>query len=258
MGLVSASPAGRAWAPIAGVAFIRTESSYAEREGSSMHRLIAGIHEFQKNVFRSEREMFERLAKGQNPETLFITCSDSRVNPNLLTGTKPGELFILRNAGNIIPAFGALSGGEAATLEYAVTVLGVEDIIVCGHSSCGAVSALLDESSVEALPAVKDWLLHAEATRQIVRANYADLTPEEQTNVAIQENVLVQVEHLRTHPAVAVRLARGDLGLHAWVYKIATGDVFAYESSLGQFAPLVDVMQPVARASASPGRIRAI
>lgn len=223
-----------------------------------MHRLIEGIHRFQENVFRSEREMFERLARGQSPETLFITCSDSRINPNLLTGTKPGELFILRNAGNIVPAFGALKGGEAATVEYAVTVLGVQDIIVCGHSGCGAISALLDPATIEGLPAVKDWLVYAEATRQIVRTSYGGLAVEDQINVAVQENVLVQIEHLRTHPAIAARLARADLGLHAWVYKIATGEVFAYDSEVGQFSPVGEAMRPVARGSTPPATIRAI
>lgn len=202
--------------------------------------------------------MFERLAKGQNPETLFITCSDSRINPNLLTGTKPGELFILRNAGNIVPAFGALRGGEAATVEYAVSVLGVQDIVVCGHSACGAMGALLQEEQVTSLPAVKDWLYHAESTKQIVRTNYSALGPEEQVNVAIQENVLVQLEHLRTHPAVAARLARGDLGLHGWVYKIATGEVFAYESSSGQFQPIEEEMRSAERRVGKPAAIRAI
>jgi len=223
-----------------------------------MHRLIQGIHAFQQNEFRSERELFERLAKGQNPETLFITCSDSRINPALLTGTKPGELFILRNAGNIVPPFGALRGGEAATVEYAVSVLGVQDIIVCGHSACGAMGALLDLPTVEELPAVKDWLFHAETTRQIMRTNYKDLSREDQVNVAIQENVLVQIDNLRTHPAVAARIARGDIGLHAWVYKIGTGDVFAYDAAQGQFNPLGESTKPIPRGSSPATNIRAI
>lgn len=223
-----------------------------------MHRLVEGIHEFQERVFRPEREMFERLANGQSPETLFITCSDSRINPNLLTSTKPGELFILRNAGNIVPPFGALRGGEAATVEYAVSVIGVQDIIVCGHSGCGAIAALLEDARVETLPAVKDWLVHAEATRQIVQGNYRGLGAEVLVNVAIQENVLVQVDHLRTHPAVAAKLARGALGLHGWVYKISTGEVFAYDTARGQFLTLDDTMRPVPRGSAPSATIRAI
>jgi carbonic anhydrase len=190
-----------------------------------MQRLVRGIHDFQKNVFRSERAMFERLAKGQHPDTLFITCSDSRVNPNLLTGTHPGELFILRNAGNI---------------EYAVSVLEVEDIIVCGHSHCGAVSALLDPASTADLPAMREWLRYAEKTRAIVAESYADLEGAAQQAAAIEENVLVQIENLRTLPAVAARLAKGDLGLHAWVYRIETGDVFAYDADAEQFVALTE------------------
>lgn len=205
-----------------------------------MQRLVRGIHDFQKNVFRSERAMFERLAKGQHPDTLFITCSDSRVNPNLLTGTHPGELFILRNAGNIVPPSGAPLNGEAATIEYAVAVLEVEDIIVCGHSHCGAVSALLDPESTADLPAMREWLRYAEKTRAIVAESYADLEGAALQAAAIEENVLVQIENLRTLPAVAARLAKGDLGLHAWVYRIETGDVFAYDADAEQFVALTE------------------
>ena len=117
-----------------------------------MQKLVNGVHHFQQNIFSSQRELFERLANGQNPETLFITCSDSRIDPNLLTQTDPGELFILRNAGNIVPAYGAANGGEAATIEYAVAVLGVKDIIICGHSQCGAMKGLLQPGRFEGHP----------------------------------------------------------------------------------------------------------
>lgn len=205
-----------------------------------MQKLVRGIHHFQENVFRSERAMFERLAKGQHPDTLFITCSDSRVNPSLLTGTHPGELFILRNAGNIVPPNGAPLNGEAATIEYAVSVLEVEDIILCGHSHCGAMAALLDPASTRELPATRAWLSYAEKTREIVARSYADLEGEALHTAAIEENVLVQIENLRTLPAVAARLARGDLGLHGWVYKIETGDVFAYDTEAEQFVAITE------------------
>lgn len=202
-----------------------------------MLKLITGLHHFQSRVFESHHELFERLAQGQNPDVLFITCSDSRINPNLITQTHPGDLFILRNAGNIIPPFGAANGGEGATIEFAVAALGVKDIIVCGHSLCGAVKGLLDLESIKNLPSVISWLSHAEATRRIVEENYKDagLTEEQCLNVAIQENVLVQLENLKTHPAVAVKLARGDINLHGWTYKIETGQVFSYDSNTGQF-----------------------
>ena len=139
-----------------------------------------------------------------------------------------------------MPSHGPEQGGETATIEFAVVALGVKDIIVCGHSHCGAVKGLLDPAQVAGLPAVAAWLVHAEATRSIVEENYAQLNEERRLNVAIQENVLVQLEHLRTHPAVAPRLARGDLHLHGWVYKIETGEVFAYDPPLGQFVPLAE------------------
>jgi carbonic anhydrase len=182
--------------------------------------------------------LFEQLIKGQNPETLFITCSDSRIDPNLLTRSKPGDLFILRNAGNIVPPHGAANGREAATIEFAVAGLGVKDIIICSHSHCGAMKALLQPELITSLPAVSSWLSHAEATRRIVSNNYRDLDEDRLVTATIEENVLVQLENLRTLPAVASRLVQGDLHLHGWVYKIETGDVFAYDLASGQFVPI--------------------
>lgn len=224
-----------------------------------MEKLVKGVHAFQEEVFRSEREMFERLAKGQSPETLFVTCSDSRINPNLLTGTNPGELFILRNAGNIIPPHAAgTPSGEAATIEYAVSVLEVQDIIVCGHSHCGAIDALLAPETTAALPAVRSWLGHAAETKQIVETRYGALSADARVSIAIQENVLVQIEHLKTLPAVAERLERGTLGLHAWVYLIETGEVYAYDRGTGQYVPLSEDVARSGVKSRGSSRIRAI
>lgn len=203
-----------------------------------MQKLIHGIHQFRENDFRPLQGLFAQLAKGQNPETLFITCSDSRIDPNLLTRSKPGDLFILRNAGNIVPPHGAAGGGEAATIEFAVAALGVKDIIMCGHSHCGAMKGLLEPTMVESLPTVATWLEHAETTRRIVIDNYSHLEGDRLLTAAIEENVLVQLENLRTLPAVASRLVKGDLHLHGWVYKIETGEVFAYDLGSGQFVPL--------------------
>jgi len=203
-----------------------------------VQKLIQGLHHFQSNIFSSQRELFERLAHGQSPDALFITCSDSRINPNLITNTQPGELFILRNAGNIIPPHGAANGGEGATIEYAVAALGVRDIIVCGHSHCGAMNGLLNIDSLGELPAVRQWLSHAEATRRIAKENYEHLSGGALLTATIEENVLVQLENLRTHPTVAAALSRGKLSLHGWVYKIETGEVFAYDPEQEQFLPL--------------------
>ncbi len=201
-----------------------------------MQKLIDGIHAFRAETFENEREHFERLAKGQSPETLFITCSDSRINPNMLTRASPGDLFILRNAGNIIPAYSGQSGGEVATIEYAVKVLGVKDIIVCGHSHCGAMAGLLAPETLDEVPNVAAWLRHGDATRTIIEENYRHLEGDALLKATIQENVLVQIENLRTHPAVSARLARGSLRLHGWVYKFESGEVFAYDPRYGQFA----------------------
>ncbi len=203
-----------------------------------MQKLIQGIHKFQQQNFRPLQGLYEQLAKGQSPETLFITCSDSRIDPNLLTRSKPGELFIMRNAGNIVPAHGSPAGGEAATIEFAVAGLGVKDIIVCGHSHCGAMNGLLQPETVKSLPAVAAWLTYAETTRRIVQENYSHLTGEPLLTATVEENVLMQLENLRTLPSVASRLVKGDLHLHGWVYKIESGEVFAYDLTCGQYVPV--------------------
>ena len=214
-----------------------------------MQKLIQGIHRFQQENFRPLQGLFEQLSKGQNPETLFITCSDSRIDPNLLTRSNPGDLFILRNAGNIVPPHGAASGGEAATIEFAVAALNVKDIIICGHSHCGAMRGLLQPEQVASLPAVSSWLGYAEKTRRIVRDNYGHLDGERLLTATVEENVLVQLEILRTLPPIASRLAQGDLHLHGWVYKIQSGEVFAYDMPCGQFVPVTQYQCPPGKAS---------
>ena len=204
-----------------------------------MEELVNGIHHFQKQVFSTKRQLFENLKDGQAPQALFITCSDSRINPNLLTQTEPGELFILRNAGNLIPPYGAGQGGEAGTIEYAVSALGVKDIVVCGHSHCGAMTAILHPEKLDRLPAVRSWMAHAETTRRIVEENYQHLHGDNARLMAtIEENVLVQLENLRTHPSVAAAIGRNQLNLHAWVYEFETGTVYCFDHDTEQFAPL--------------------
>ncbi|MEB3236679.1 MAG: carbonic anhydrase [Candidatus Sericytochromatia bacterium] len=205
-----------------------------------MRKLVEGVQKFKNQVFDEHRELFAKLALGQAPEALFITCADSRISPSLLTQSKPGEIFIIRNAGNIVPPHGAANGGEGATVEYAVAVLGVKDIIVCGHSDCGAMKAVLKPETLDELPTVRAWLNHAETTRRIVRTKHAHLEGQDRVDAAIEENVLVQLEHLRTLPSVAVRLAKGDLRLHAWVYQIDTGAIRSFDAMTGRFVPLTD------------------
>jgi carbonic anhydrase len=203
-----------------------------------MQKLIEGVRLFHDTVFPEHRAMFEKLAREQRPRALFITCSDSRVHPNLITQTDPGELFILRNPGNIVPPYHAGNDSEAATIEYSVEVLNVEDIIVCGHSNCGAMTALLQRADLKRLPSVANWLHHAEATRHIIEATNGHLTDDDRLSRCIEQNVLVQMDHLRTHPAVAARLAAGSLRLHAWVYDIPSGDVSEFDRARNAFVSL--------------------
>ena len=205
-----------------------------------MQKLVQGLHQFQSQVFSSHRELFERLGKGQAPETLFITCSDSRIDPNLITQTGPGELFILRNVGNLVARYDEHVGSTAAAIEFAVSALKVKEIIVCGHSNCGAMQAVLDPSGLEGMPAMKAWMAHAKETGRIVRENYGHLEGEARLTATVEENVLVQLENLRTHPSVAAAMEKGALRLHGWVYKIQTGEVFAFDAAQTQFVPLAD------------------
>jgi carbonic anhydrase len=205
-----------------------------------VQKLEAGIHHFQATYFASNRGLFEQLAEtGQRPETLFITCCDSRVVPTLITNAAPGELFIVRNVGNIVPSVerGVL-GGVSAAIEYAVEVLQVGHVIVCGHTNCGAIAAILRPEGVGHLPFVTRWLAESARIPKLIEERYGHLDGEERMTAAVQENVLVQLENLRTFEFVARRLDSGALKMSGWVFKIATGDVFDYDPTSGQFMRL--------------------
>ena len=203
-----------------------------------MQKLIEGLRLFQQEVFEQKKGLFQSLSKKQEPKALFITCSDSRVSPTLLTQTEPGDLFILRTAGNLIPTYGAAIGGSTATVEYAVSVLKIQDIIVCGHTDCGAMKALLHPDNLQGLPAVKVWLQQAETTQRIVADHFGHLSGDELFAATIKENVMIQLDHLRTHPSVATRLRNGKLRLHGWVYSIDSGDVWTYDFEKKDFIEL--------------------
>lgn len=207
---------------------------------TGMEKLVEGVRYFQSQIFESQRERFENLAKGQSPHVLLVTCSDSRINPHLITQTEPGDLFILRNAGNIVPPHGAAGhGGEESTIEYAVTALGIQHIIICGHSHCGAMKGLLHPESLTTMPSVANWLSHAEATRRVVAEDCVAHSDEQCLARAVRENVIVQMQNLLTYPSVKVKVNRDELGIHGWVYEIETGEVLAYDAMTRQFAPLV-------------------
>jgi carbonic anhydrase len=202
-----------------------------------VQKLEAGIHRFQANYFASNRGLFEELSQsGQRPETLFITCCDSRVVPTLITSAAPGELFIVRNIGNIVPSVerGVL-GGVSAAIEYAVEMLEVGNVIVCGHTNCGAIDAILHPERAAHLPFVSRWLAESSRIPKLIEERYGDLHGEARMAAAVQENVLVQLENLRSFKFVARRLDAGILKMSGWVFKIATGDIFDYDPVTEQF-----------------------
>jgi carbonic anhydrase len=189
-----------------------------------------------------------KLIEGVCPlhSTVFITCSDSRLNHNLITPTEPGDLFLIRNVGNVVPPYGAETGSEVATIEYALSVLKMKNIVVCGHSHCGAIRFLMRQDRMGDLPSVRAWLSHAEAACRIVKEKYQELPIEAQESLAIEQNVLMQIDNLRTHPCVAEALARGDVNLFGWVYHIETGEMSAYDPALARFRPLSEGDGPAA------------
>jgi carbonic anhydrase len=202
-----------------------------------MQKLVEGVHHFRANYFAENQSLFEHLASaGQSPETLFITCSDSRVVPTLITNAAPGELFIVRNVGNIVPAVSrGVIGGVAAAIEYAVQVLEVQNIVICGHTRCGAIEAILDPERIRHLQFVSRWLGESATIPALLREKYSHLTGEQRLDVAAEENVLVQLENLRSYTFVSKRLEEGKLKLAGWVFKIATAQVFGYDPVLQQF-----------------------
>lgn len=200
-----------------------------------MQKLISGLHVFQNTIFGPKKAFFEHLAQGQSPEVMFITCADSRISPSMLTQTQPGDLFIVRNAGNLVTPHGGGLSGEAASIEFAIEGLKVRDIVICGHSHCGAMKAVLEPSMTDSMPSVKAWLRNADSTHRIMKQNYKHLEGTALLTATAQENVLVQLDNLRTLPSVAAALSAGKLKLHGWVYKIETGEVFAFDPDQGQF-----------------------
>lgn len=208
-----------------------------------MEKLIGGIHRFRKEYWAENKELFERLERhGQSPEALFISCCDSRVIPTVITLSRPGDLFIHRNIGNFVPPYSEnpLDGtGVAAAIEYAVEHLQVRDIIVCGHSDCGAMKALYgDRGAFAETPHIAEWLRHGDRTLEVVAANYPGVTGEEKLAVTSEENVLVQMENLRTYPVVKKAAREGRLHVHAWFFEIGSGTVYGYSPGKGQYEPI--------------------
>jgi carbonic anhydrase len=212
-----------------------------------INKILDGITDFHDHYFASHRELFEHLSHGQNPEILFITCSDSRIDPFLITQSQPGDLFVIRNVGNIIPAYSPINGAEAAGIEYALTALNVKDIVICGHSHCGAMKGLIQINSLsEKMPSVYNWLrIHGEPTQRLVKDNYKDYPHDQLLKITIEQNVLTQIDNLETYPVVRSKIHSGLITIHAWIYEIESGVVFAYDSNSGKFEVLANHPFPV-------------
>lgn len=199
--------------------------------------LVDGIQRFKSEVVPVKQALFAELATGQSPPTLVITCADSRIDPSLITQSEPGDIFVVRNAGNIVPRLeedGSSPDGNAASIEYAITALNVQHVVVCGHASCGAMGGLQNLDGLDALPSVRRWLEHSESLLDTSAATDLD--------ALIEANVLLQLEHLKAYPGVSEKVESGELTLHGWVYDIGSGDVRAYDGS--SFTPLIESSAP--------------
>lgn len=212
-----------------------------------MKKLIEGFVRYKSEVYPQHRELFRELALQQSPDTLFIACSDSRVVPGILLQAGPGELFVCRNAGNIAPSYGEHAGGVSATIEYAVQMLRVKHIVVCGHSDCGAMKAAMYPELVSSLPAISQWLRHTDRAMAVVNETCGDADDARKLELLIEENVLSQLDNLMTHPSVAAKVRSGALELHGWVYDIPHCEFKVYDAAQRTFVPLATIVEtPIA------------
>jgi carbonic anhydrase len=204
-----------------------------------MNELIGRVLRFEKDVYSIRSELYGKLAsRGQAPKALMISCADSRIVPEHVMQAEPGDLFVCRNAGNIVPPYATMNGGVSSTVEYAVQALGVRDIIVCGHSDCGAMKAVAEPHQLKDMPNVAAWLRHSSAASQVVRDAYPEMSNGDLVRAISLENVVAQLAHLRTHPSVASGVARGEISLHGWFVDIHAGQIIGLDGDTGQFVPL--------------------
>ncbi len=201
----------------------------------ALAKIVEGVKKFQADVYPSQREMFEKLKAKQQPIALFITCADSRVVPNLFTQTGPGDFFVERNPGNLVPHYSEFVGGVSSGIEYAMLVLKVPLIVICGHTDCGVMKALLHDEQSQGLPAMQQWMRYASEARHRVMRDHSDATEAEKLRLITEYNVLKQVENLKSHPSVSSRLTRGEVEIHGWVYDIGDGSVSAANPDTGEF-----------------------
>ncbi len=208
-----------------------------------LQQLKDGVRRFQTDVYPQQAEIFAQAAsEKQAPHTLFITCADSRIDPIAITSSSTGEIFVARNIGNMVPAYGEMLGGVSAVIEFAVTSLGVRHIVICGHTHCGAMQGLLNPESVAKMPTVKTWLHNAHAALRVAetlheQANHTGMDCD-LTNILTEQNVLLQMQHLKTHPSVAGAIAKRELTISGWIYSIGTGEVRIASDGEISFTPI--------------------
>ena len=206
-----------------------------------MKHIIEGVEQFQSSVYPESKDLFHELAGGQHPRWMFITCADSRIDPNLITQTKPGELFVCRNAGNIVPPHSQNPDAMTCSIEFAVKAIKVSHIVVCGHTDCGAMKGALKPETLTEMPQTANWLEYSRAAAAVTHAKNCHANDAEKLTCVTRENVTLQLRHLRSHPAVAAAMAVGDVELHGWVYDIETGKVEAYAEEEASFKPIEEV-----------------
>lgn len=207
-----------------------------------MKNLLKGYLRFREEAFPQWKDQFRLLSDRQAPDVLFITCADSRIVPSLILQTEPGDLFIARNVGNVVPPFGELPGGNSATIEYAVEVLKVRHVIICGHSDCGAVKAVLNKKDMSRLPVTYQWLKYVETAWQYRDPGDPMGDEKAQHTTLIHANIVAQLHNLKTHPEVAAGLAKGTLQVHGWYYDIMNGTIEAYDQQTRKFQPLENLV----------------
>jgi len=208
-----------------------------------LEQLKSGIRRFRSDVYSHNPELFEQaVTEPQRPHTLFITCADSRIDPNALTSTGPGEVFVTRNIGNMIPAYGEMLGGVSAVIEFAVSALGVRHAVICGHTDCGAMKALLDPSSTDKMLSVRNWLTNATTALAVANTLHEhEIEAHHErplVDVLTEQNVLLQIQHLKTHPSIATAMTLGNLTISGWIYDIGTGNVRIAENNDTTFTTL--------------------
>jgi carbonic anhydrase len=205
----------------------------------ALTKIVAGVAKFQREVYPSQRHIFQQLKERQHPIAMFFTCADSRILPNVLLQTGPGEVFTERTPGNIVPRYSDHVGGVTASVEFALLALHVPLIIICGHTNCGVVKALLEPEMASGMPALQNWMRHALAARERLLRENRDASKQDQLRLLTEYNVLAQLDNLKTHPSVEAGLASGELAVEGWIYDIAEGAVCSARLDSGRFEPLV-------------------